>query len=80
MTAEKKPVKNRLWLFLLLVFVGGITCGRCADLQRACLTDEFLAWQRDHKMLMVFTKQILLIVYYGMDFQLTFLNIAKKEM
>lgn len=39
----------------LLVFFGGITCGRCADLQRACLTDEFLSWQRAHKMLMVFT-------------------------
>jgi len=27
MTAEKKPVKNRLWLFLLLVFVGGFLGG-----------------------------------------------------
>ena len=38
----------------LLVIFGGVTCGRCADLQRACLTDEFLAWQGTHKMLMVF--------------------------
>ena len=39
----------------LLVFYGGLSCGRCEELQRACLTDEFLAWQRQHKMLMVFT-------------------------
>lgn len=39
----------------LLVFFGGLSCGKCEDLQRACLTDEFLAWQNDHKMLMVFT-------------------------
>lgn len=39
----------------LLVFYGGLSCGKCEELQRACLTDEFLAWQRDHKMLMVFT-------------------------
>ena len=39
----------------LLVFFGGLSCGKCEDLQRACLTDEFLAWQNSHKMLMVFT-------------------------
>ena len=39
----------------LLVFYGGLSCGRCEELQRACLTDEFLAWQGQHKMLMVFT-------------------------
>ncbi|MBQ6008078.1 MAG: hypothetical protein IJL17_06035 [Kiritimatiellae bacterium] len=39
----------------LLVFYGGLSCGKCEELQRACLTDEFLAWQREHKMLMVFT-------------------------
>ncbi len=39
----------------LLVFFGGLSCGKCEDLQRACLTDEFLTWQNDHKMLMVFT-------------------------
>ena len=39
----------------LLVFYGGLSCGKCEELQRACLTDEFLAWQRTHKMLMVFT-------------------------
>lgn len=39
----------------LLVFYGGLSCGKCEELQRACLTDEFLAWQRQHKMLMVFT-------------------------
>lgn len=39
----------------LLVFFGGLSCGKCEELQRACMTDEFLAWQRQHKMLMVFT-------------------------
>ena len=39
----------------LLVFFGGLSCGKCEDLQRACLTEEFLAWQNSHKMLMVFT-------------------------
>ena len=39
----------------LLVFFGGVSCGKCEELQRACLTDEFLAWQNGHKMLMVFT-------------------------
>ena len=39
----------------LLVFFGGLSCGKCEDLQRACLTEEFLAWQNGHKMLMVFT-------------------------
>ena len=39
----------------LLVFYGGLSCGKCEELQRACLTDEFLAWQQQHKMLMVFT-------------------------
>lgn len=39
----------------LLVFFGGLSCGKCEDLQRACLTDEFLTWQNGHKMLMVFT-------------------------
>ena len=39
----------------MLVIFGGITCGKCEVLQRACLTDEFLAWQGAHKMLMVFT-------------------------
>lgn len=38
----------------LLVFFGGLSCGRCESLQRACLTDEFLAWQASHKMLMVY--------------------------
>ena len=39
----------------LLVVFGGMTCAHCETLQRACLTDEFLAWQSSHKMLMVFT-------------------------
>ena len=39
----------------LLVFYGGLSCGKCEELQRACLTDEFLDWQQQHKMLMVFT-------------------------
>ena len=39
----------------LLVFYGGLSCGKCEELQHACLTDEFLQWQRRHKMLMVFT-------------------------
>ena len=39
----------------LLVFYGGLSCGKCEELQYACLTDEFLKWQRQHKMLMVFT-------------------------
>ena len=39
----------------LLVFFGGLSCGKCENLQRACLTDEFLSWQREHKMLMVYT-------------------------
>ena len=39
----------------LLVFFGGLSCGKCEQLQLACMTDEFLAWQREHKMLMVFT-------------------------
>ena len=38
----------------LLVFFGGLSCGHCEELQRACLTEEFLAWQNSHKMLMVF--------------------------
>lgn len=39
----------------LLVFFGGLSCGKCEMLQQACMTEEFLAWQREHKMLMVFT-------------------------
>lgn len=39
----------------LLVFYGGLSCGKCELLQMACLSDEFLAWQRTHGMLMVFT-------------------------
>ena len=39
----------------LVVFYGGLSCGKCEELQMACLTDEFLAWQASHKMLMVFT-------------------------
>ena len=39
----------------LLVFFGGLSCGKCEALQNACLTDEFLSWQAEHKMLMVFT-------------------------
>ena len=39
----------------LLVFYGGLSCGKCEELQRACLSDEFIAWQQGHKMLMVFT-------------------------
>lgn len=39
----------------LLVFYGGLSCGKCEELQRACLSDEFTAWQQGHKMLMVFT-------------------------
>lgn len=39
----------------LLVFYGGLSCGKCELLQTACLSDEFLAWQRTHGMLMVFT-------------------------
>ena len=39
----------------LLVFFGGLSCGRCEELQSSCLTDEFIAWQRSHRMLMVYT-------------------------
>ena len=39
----------------LLVFFGGLSCGKCEELQMACLSDEFLAWQSEHRMLMVFT-------------------------
>ena len=39
----------------LLVFYGGLSCGKCDLLQMACLSDEFLAWQRTHGMLMVYT-------------------------
>lgn len=39
----------------LLVFFGGLSCGKCEELQQACLSDEFVAWQQEHKMLMVFT-------------------------
>ena len=39
----------------LVVFYGGVSCGKCEDLQMACLSDEFAAWQSSHRMLMVFT-------------------------
>ena len=39
----------------LVVFYGGLSCGKCEELQYACLSDEFLSWQAGHKMLMVFT-------------------------
>ena len=39
----------------LLVFYGGLSCGKCEELQRACLTEEFLTWQASRKMLFVFT-------------------------
>lgn len=39
----------------LVVFYGGLSCGKCETLQRACLTDEFLAWQNANKMVMIFT-------------------------
>ncbi len=39
----------------LLVFYGGVSCGNCELLQRACLTDEFLAWQNLYKPVMIYT-------------------------
>ena len=39
----------------LLVFYGGLSCGKCEELQLACMTEEFLSWQEKHKILMVFT-------------------------
>ena len=39
----------------LLVFYGGLSCGKCELLQTACLSEKFLAWQRAHGMLMVYT-------------------------
>ena len=39
----------------LLVFYGGVSCGVCETLQRACLTEEFTSWQSGKKILMVFT-------------------------
>ena len=39
----------------LVVFFGGLSCGKCETMQRACLGDDFLAWQASHKMLMVYT-------------------------
>ena len=38
----------------LVVFFGGLSCGKCEVLQNACLSDEFLFWQNEHRMLMVF--------------------------
>ncbi len=39
----------------LVVFFGGLSCGKCETMQRACLGDDFLAWQASHRMLMVYT-------------------------
>lgn len=39
----------------LLVVYGGVSCGNCTILQRACLTDEFLAWQERNKPVMVYS-------------------------
>ena len=39
----------------MVVFYGGLSCGKCEMLQRACLTEEFLAWQNANKMVMIFT-------------------------
>ncbi len=39
----------------MVVFFGGLSCGKCEDLQRACLTDEFVSWQANNKMVMIFT-------------------------
>ena len=39
----------------LVVFFGGLSCGKCEELQRACLTDEFVSWQEKNKMVMIFT-------------------------
>ena len=39
----------------LLVVYGGLSCGNCTQLQRACLTDEFLEWQNRIRPVMVYT-------------------------
>lgn len=39
----------------LVVFYGGLSCGKCEMLQRACLTEEFVSWQNANKMVMIFT-------------------------
>ena len=39
----------------MVVFYGGVSCGVCETLQRACLTDEFTSWQAKKKVIMIFT-------------------------
>ena len=41
----------------MVVFFGGISCGLCETLQLACLTDEFVSWQSQKKLVMVFTTE-----------------------
>ena len=39
----------------MVVFFGGLSCGVCETLQKACVTEEFLAWQARKKLIMIFT-------------------------
>ena len=39
----------------MVVFFGGLSCGKCEALQRSCLSEEFLAWQNANKMVLIFT-------------------------
>lgn len=39
----------------LLVFYGGASCGNCTELQKACLTQDFLNWQALYKPVMIYT-------------------------
>ena len=40
----------------MVVFYGGLSCGACESLQKACLTEEFLTWQAKKKIVFIFTK------------------------
>ena len=39
----------------MVVFFGGLSCGKCEALQRSCLSEEFLSWQNANKMVLIFT-------------------------
>ena len=39
----------------MVVFFGGLSCGVCETLQKACVTEEFTEWQARKKLIMVFT-------------------------
>ena len=43
----------------MLVFFGGLSCGVCEMLQRACITDEFIEWQNRKKIVMIFNTDTL---------------------